>query len=158
MRIGFSYNVHPSWQDKLPVIGGVKSHSMWECLGAPMPKCYCMQLRMPGWGLIFWGELVSTFLRTIHNILELILEKYKRINHIGVKGYTVHNIGTAVAAEAGKTVSCIQGICYNIAEELKINAAYILVSDATPEGLSFEGNSQGFSAEPLVSIEPCKQW
>ncbi|MBU2571435.1 MAG: 2-C-methyl-D-erythritol 2,4-cyclodiphosphate synthase [Gammaproteobacteria bacterium] len=69
------------------------------------------------------------------------------------KGYFLVNADITIIAQAPKMAPHIEGMCRNIAEDLKVELDCINVKATTTEKLGFEGRGEGIAVQAAVLIE-----
>lgn len=154
-RVGTGYDVHKLTENRLLILGGVTIDYEKGLLGHSDADVLIHAIMDALLGALSLGDIGKLFPDTD--------EKYKGANSIELlkivgnlvksKGYSVINIDSTVVAQKPKISPYISKMAENIAGALEIEASQVSVKATTTEGLGFEGQGLGISAQAICSLK-----
>ncbi len=154
MRIGTGYDVHRLAVNRRLVLGGVEIPFEKGLLGHSDADVLLHAICDALLGAAALGDLGKHFPDTA--------EDYKDINSLLLlkqtglllkqEGYTIENIDSTVVAQRPRLAGYIPEMRENIARTLQIDLHRVSVKATTTEGLGFEGQGEGISAQAVALI------
>ena len=155
MRIGTGYDVHRLVEGRKLVLGGVEIPYTMGLLGHSDADVLLHAICDALLGAAALGDIGKHFPDTstqFKDIDSLIL-----LQRVGLllkeHGFSVINIDSTIIAQEPKLAPYISIMAANIARVMGIGAEQVSVKATTTEGLGFEGQGQGISAQAVVLIE-----
>lgn len=155
MRIGNGYDVHRLVEGRRLVLGGVDIPYKKGLLGHSdadvLTHAVCDALL----GAAAMGDIGRHFpdsdpsFKDIDSLL--LLKKVGGL--LRQRGYRIMNIDSIVVAQEPRLAGYISAMAANIARTLGIIPEQVSVKATTTEGLGFQGQGQGISAQAVVLIE-----
>ncbi len=155
IRVGTGYDVHKLTENRLLILGGVTIPYEKGLLGHSDADVLVHAIMDALLGALSLGDIGKLFPDTD--------EKYKGANSIELlkivgnliksKGYYVINIDSTVVAQRPKLSPYITEMTENIAKALKIDISQVSVKATTTEGLGFEGQGLGISAQAICALK-----
>lgn len=155
MRIGSGYDVHRLVEGRKLVLGGVNIPFARGLEGYSDADVLLHAVCDALLGAAALGDIGQHFLdtdRKYKDIDSLIL-----LQQVGIllqqRGRAIINIDSTIVAQEPKLAPYIPAMAANISRTLGIGLDQVSVKATTTEGLGFEGQKQGISAQAVVLIE-----
>lgn len=155
MRIGTGYDVHRLVEGRLLIIGGVKIPYHLGLLGHSDADVLLHAISDALLGAAALGDIGLHFpdnddrYKDISSLLLL-----SRVGEmLGRRDYRVANIDSTIVAQQPRLAPYMLQMRENIAQALNITVEQVNVKATTTEGLGFEGNGEGISAQAVVLLE-----
>ena len=155
MRIGQGYDVHRLTEGRKLILGGVEipyekgldGHSDADVLTHAVMDALL--------GAAALGDIGQHFPDT--DVRYRGADSLKLLAAVGAllraRGYGVGNIDATIVAQRPKLRDYIPQMTRNLAEALELSEESVNVKATTTEGMGFEGEGQGISAQAAVLIE-----
>lgn len=155
MRVGTGFDVHRLVEGRRLVLGGVEipfnkgllGHSDADVLVHAICDALLGAAGMRDIGYHFPDS--SSEFKGIDSLI--LMAKVGQL--LQDKGYRVVNIDSTIVAEAPKLAAYIPDMSAKIAATIRIASDQVSVKATTTEGLGFEGQREGISAQAIVLIE-----
>jgi 2-C-methyl-D-erythritol 2,4-cyclodiphosphate synthase len=155
VRIGSGYDVHRLVEGRRLVLGGVDIPFSRGLLGHSDADVLLHAICDALLGAAALGDIGQHFPdtdRKYEDIDSLIL--LQQVGHsVREHGWTIVNLDSTIVAQKPKLAPYIPAMTANIARTLGIGTEQVSVKATTTEGLGFEGQEQGISAQAVVLIE-----
>lgn len=155
MRIGSGYDVHRLVEGRRLVLGGVTipfARGLWGHSDADVLLHAICDALLGAAALGDIGQHFPDTERKYKDIDSLIL-----LQQVGIllqqRGRGIINIDSTIVAQAPKLAPYLPAMAANISRTLGIGLEQISVKATTTEGLGFEGQEQGISAQAVALIE-----
>lgn len=155
MRIGSGYDVHRLVEGRKLVLGGVNIPFARGLEGYSDADVLLHAVCDALLGAAALGDIGQHFPdtdRKYKDIDSLIL-----LQQVGIllqqRGQSIINIDSTIVAQEPKLAPYIPAMAANISRTLGIGLDQVSVKATTTEGLGFEGQKQGISAQAVVLIE-----
>ncbi len=154
MKVGTGYDVHRLVEGRKLIIGGVdipfekglEGHSDADVLLHAITDAVLGAAGLGDIGLHF-PDSDDRY----HNIDSLLLLE-RAMQSVAEKGYKVNNIDATVVCQRPKLRPHIAQMSANIARALNVDVNCVNVKATTTEGLGFEGEGLGISAQAVASL------
>ncbi|MDD4801325.1 MAG: 2-C-methyl-D-erythritol 2,4-cyclodiphosphate synthase [Syntrophomonas sp.] len=155
MRIGIGYDVHRLAEGRRLILGGVEIPFAKGLLGHSDADVLVHAICDALLGAAALGDIGKHFPDTADeykDINSLIL--LGRVGHLlQEQNYFIANLDSTIVCQRPKLAPYIYAMTVNIAEALDIDINNISIKATTTEGLGFEGQGEGISAQAVVLIE-----
>jgi 2-C-methyl-D-erythritol 2,4-cyclodiphosphate synthase len=155
LRIGSGYDVHRLVEGRRLVLGGVTipfGRGLWGHSDADVLLHAVCDALLGAAALGDIGQHFPDTERKYKDIDSLIL-----LQEVGIllqqKGRAIINIDSTIVAQEPKLAPYLPAMAVNISRTLGIGREQVSVKATTTEGLGFEGQEQGISAQAVVLIE-----
>ncbi|WP_054693641.1 2-C-methyl-D-erythritol 2,4-cyclodiphosphate synthase [Syntrophomonas palmitatica] len=155
MRIGTGYDVHRLVEGRKLILGGVEIPHETGLLGHSDADVLLHAICDALLGAAALGDIGQHFPdhdASYKNISSLRLLEIVR-NKLDEAGFRIVNIDSTVAAQKPRLAQHINTMRENIARVLGVQIGQVNVKATTTEGLGFEGEEKGISAQAVVLIE-----
>jgi len=155
IRIGYGKDIHRFSTGRRLILGGVEIPYEKGLAGHSDADVLCHAIADALLGAGGLDDIGTHFPDTdmqYKDISSLILLKqvYELISNLG---WRIVNIDTVVVLQKPKIAPFRCKMIDNIAHILKISTEQVSIKATTPEGLGFEGASEGITAEAVVLLE-----
>jgi 2-C-methyl-D-erythritol 2,4-cyclodiphosphate synthase len=155
LRIGSGYDVHRLVEGRRLVLGGVTipfARGLWGHSDADVLLHAICDALLGAAALGDIGQHFPDTERKYKDIDSLIL-----LQQVGIllqqRGRGIINIDSTIVAQAPKLAPYLPAMAANISRTLGIGLEQVSVKATTTEGLGFEGQEQGISAQAVALIE-----
>lgn len=154
MRVGTGYDVHRLVEDRALILGGVTIPYEKGLLGHSDADVLIHAIMDAILGAAALGDIGLHFPDTDEAYKGASsMTLLKRVNElIRVKGFIVNNVDATVVCEQPKLKPYISQMVKNISMTLDLALDAVNVKATTTEGLGFEGEGKGISAQAVVSL------
>lgn len=159
MRIGTGYDVHALCTGRRLVLGGVEIEHDMGLEGhsdADVLVHAVMDALLGAAALGDIGKLFPDSDDRYLNISSIELLKLVR-SHLLENGFEIGNIDSTIVAQKPKLAPYIGAMRENIARALGIDLGLVSVKATTTEGLGFEGQCRGISAQAVCTVKDLKK-
>ena len=154
IRIGTGYDVHILTAGRKLIIGGVEIPHYKGLLGHSDADVLTHAVMDSLLGAAALGDIGRHFpdndgkYKDIYSIT--LLEKVRGI--LLQNGFKVNNIDATVVAQKPKMAPYIEQMRRNIADALKTDIKNVSIKATTTEGMGFEGEEKGISAQAVCTV------
>jgi len=159
MRVGTGYDVHRLVEGRLLIIGGVKIPFSKGLLGHSDADVLLHAICDALLGAAALGDIGLHF--PDHDDRYKDISSLLLLSRVGEmiyrRDYRIANIDSTVVAQHPRLAPYMQQMRENIAQSLNITLEQVNVKATTTEGLGFEGNGEGISAQAVVLLEHIDQ-
>lgn len=159
MRIGTGYDVHALCTGRRLVLGGVEIEHDMGLEGhsdADVLVHAVMDALLGAAALGDIGKLFPDSDDRYLNISSIELLKLVR-SHLLENGFEIGNIDSTIVAQKPKLAPYIGAMRENIARALGVDLGLVSVKATTTEGLGFEGQCRGISAQAVCTVKDLKK-
>lgn len=155
MRVGIGYDVHRLAEGRRLVLGGVMIPFERGLLGHSDADVLVHAIADALLGAVALGDIGRHFPDTNPEFKDIdSLTLLEQVNSILASyGWVVTNVDSTIVAQRPKLASYISQMALNIANRLGITPEQVSVKATTTEGLGFEGQGEGISAQAIVLLE-----
>ncbi len=155
IRIGTGYDVHRLVKERDLILGGVKIDYEFGLLGHSDADVLTHAIMDALLGAAALGDIGKLFPDTDNSYKGAdSIELLKEVSRVLDKnGYTIVNIDSTVVAQKPKLAGHIDAMRTNFATALNILKDCVSVKATTTEGLGFEGEGLGISANAVCIIK-----
>lgn len=155
MRVGQGYDAHRLVEGRRLVLGGVEIPYAKGLLGHSDADVLVHAICDALLGAAALGDLGRHFpdsAQEFKDIDSLIL--LRRVHRLlQQQGYMVHNIDSTIVAQTPRLAPYIDAMRERIAQALDMDEHQVGVKATTTEGLGFEGQGEGISAQAVALLE-----
>lgn len=155
MRVGFGYDVHKLVVNRKLILGGVIIPSDNGLLGHSDADVLVHAIIDALLGAMAKGDIGTVFPDSDEKYEDISsIELLKIINEIvNANNYKIVNIDSTIVCQSPKISAYIYQMRENISNTLKIDMNCISIKATTTEGLGFEGQLKGITANAVACIE-----
>ena len=154
MRIGTGYDVHRLVENRRLVLGGVQIPFGKGLLGHSDADVLLHAICDALLGAAALGDIGKHFPDSAEEYKDIdslfLLQKVGSL--LKNENYSIENIDSTVVAQRPRLAGFIPEMRKNIATALQISLDQVSVKATTTEGLGFEGQEQGISAQAVALI------
>ncbi len=154
MRIGTGYDVHRLVEGRRLVLGGVDIPFKKGLLGHSDADVLLHAICDAILGAAAMGDIGKHFPDSSEDYKDIdsliLLERVGQL--VQGRGFMILNIDSTIVAEQPKLAAHISGMTVNIANTLGLKVEQVNVKATTTEGLGFEGQGEGISAQAVVLL------
>ncbi|MDY5626947.1 MAG: 2-C-methyl-D-erythritol 2,4-cyclodiphosphate synthase [Clostridia bacterium] len=154
MRIGTGYDVHILKEGRKLIIGGVEIPYEKGLLGHSDADVLTHAVMDSMLGAAALGDIGRHFPDnddSFKNICSITLLK-KTSEILKENGFSVNNIDATIVAQRPKMAPYIEKMRKNIADAINTDIKNISIKATTTEGLGFEGEGKGISAQAVCTV------
>ena len=154
IRIGTGYDVHILKEGRKLIIGGVEIPYEKGLLGHSDADVLTHAVMDSMLGAAALGDIVRHFPDnddSFKNICSITLLK-KTSEILKENGFSVNNIDATIVAQRPKMAPYIEKMRKNIADAINTDIKNISIKATTTEGLGFEGEGKGISAQAVCTV------
>lgn len=154
IRIGTGYDVHILKEGRKLIIGGVEIPFEKGLLGHSDADVLTHAVMDSMLGAAALGDIGRHFPDnddSFKNICSITLLK-KTSEILKENGFSVNNIDATIVAQRPKMAPYIEKMRKNIADAINTDIKNISIKATTTEGLGFEGEGKGISAQAVCTV------
>lgn len=154
IRIGTGYDVHVLKEGRKLIIGGVEIPYEKGLLGHSDADVLTHAVMDSMLGAAALGDIGRHFPDnddSFKNICSITLLK-KTSEILKENGFSVNNIDATIVAQRPKMAPYIEKMRKNIADAINTDIKNISIKATTTEGLGFEGEGKGISAQAVCTV------
>ena len=154
IRIGTGYDVHILKEGRKLIIGGVEIPYEKGLLGHSDADVLTHAVMDSMLGAAALGDIGRHFPDnddSFKNICSITLLK-KTSELLKENGFSVNNIDATIVAQRPKMAPYIEKMRKNIADAINTDIKNISIKATTTEGLGFEGEGKGISAQAVCTV------
>ena len=154
IRIGTGYDVHILKEGRKLIIGGVEIPHEKGLLGHSDADVLTHAVMDSMLGAAALGDIGRHFPDnddSFKNICSITLLK-KTSEILKENGFSVNNIDATIVAQRPKMAPYIEKMRKNIADAINTDIKNISIKATTTEGLGFEGEGKGISAQAVCTV------
>lgn len=154
IRIGTGYDVHILKEGRKLIIGGVEIQYEKGLLGHSDADVLTHAVMDSMLGAAALGDIGRHFPDnddSFKNICSITLLK-KTSEILKENGFSVNNIDATIVAQRPKMAPYIEKMRKNIADAINTDIKNISIKATTTEGLGFEGEGKGISAQAVCTV------
>ncbi|MCI5971307.1 MAG: 2-C-methyl-D-erythritol 2,4-cyclodiphosphate synthase [Oscillospiraceae bacterium] len=154
IRIGTGYDVHILKEGRKLIIGGVEIPYEKGLLGHSDADVLTHAVMDSMLGAAALGDIGRHFPDnddSFKNICSITLLK-KTSEILKENGFSVNNIDATIVAQRPKMAPYIEKMRKNIADAINTDIKNISIKATTTEGLGFEGEGKGISAQAVCTV------
>lgn len=154
IRIGTGYDVHILKEGRKLIIGGVEIPFEKGLLGHSDADVLTHAVMDSMLGAAALGDIGSHFPDNDDSFKDIcsitLLKKTSEI--LKENGFSVNNIDATIVAQMPKMAPYIEKMRKNIADAINTDIKNISIKATTTEGLGFEGEGKGISAQAVCTV------
>lgn len=155
MRIGTGYDVHRLVKDRRLVLGGVDIDFEKGLLGHSDADVLVHAICDALLGAAALGDIGKHFPDSTSKYKDI--SSLKLLEEVSLmlkeRGFSIVNIDSTVVAQKPKLAPYISDMINNVARAAGIDSVQLSIKATTTEGLGFEGEGQGISAQAVALID-----